>query len=468
MAPLRARCSVGMRDAPHAGVNEAHKRRDRAVVRGAFATGLARLVMAAASFVSLGIAARFLTEAEFGLVVTVISLSLVLTMFDLGVSGALTTRVARVHAFDNLPEIRGHMNHALLALTGIGGVLAVAGGTGAVVLPWHDWIGSEVAPAALVQSLIVMFAVAGMMLPAMVGVACLGGMQRYATVQLAGAAGGVAAAGASALAALTDPRPEVFVLAILGGPLVVYFSLTAWVMLAVLHGIRSPSGLALSQIKSMARASAYYAMYNAANTVSLGTSVIIVGAVSGFAEAAVLGVAVRLFSPIITVVASSGTRLWPSMTEAISRGDFGWATSRYRNGLIYVSGISAAVGITLIVVGPWLAELWVGPGLVPSRSLLAWTAAFTIAIAVTSQVGVVLTAVERLRARTVLAVVTAVIAVTTSVVLTQLIGAPGALIGATAACLGILLPGLALLARSSLRALEAPAGGVTDRSLAGH
>ena len=83
---------------------------------------------------------------------------------------------------------------------------------------------------------------------------------------------------------------------------------------------------------------------------------------------------------------------------------------------------------------------------------------FTVSIAVTSQVNTMLMAVERVRfAAVVLAALTAMAGVTASVVLTRSLGASGAAIGATAACLGILLPGIAVLARGSLRDLQTSA-----------
>ena len=74
------------------------KRRDRAVLRGAGASGIVRLITAASSYVTLGVAARALSKDEFGLVAMAMSLCLILTMLDIGVGGALTTRVAASHA----------------------------------------------------------------------------------------------------------------------------------------------------------------------------------------------------------------------------------------------------------------------------------------------------------------------------------------------------------------------------------
>lgn len=431
------------------------KRRDRAVFRGAIATGFVRVVTAATSFVTLAIAARVLTKDEFGLVAVLISIWLILTILDLGIGGALTTRVAMSHARNDLAEMRSHVNHALLVLTGIGALIAVVGTVSAVTLPWHDWIGGDLPERTLVWSLIITFVVSGLALPAATGIVCLSGMQRFVTGQSSVAAGGVAAVVASAGVALGDPSPEIFVLAVLGSPVAVSLGFTAWVVAGISRGLGPSGGFDAARLKSMLRASGYFAAYNGANMVSVGTSTLIVGSVLGLAEAAVFSIAVRIFAPIISVIAASGAQLWPPMTEAISRGDVAWVRTRYRGGMIYVIAISSAASLVLVGVGPWLAELWVGPTLVPSRGLMAWTAVFSIVVAATFQASVVLMAVERLRAVTALAMFTAVVSVGASVALTRSIGAEGALIGASATFVVILLPGILLLARSTLLALDA-------------
>ncbi len=232
---------------------------------------------------------------------------------------------------------------------------------------------------------------------------------------------------------------------------------TAWIMFGVLRSDDPVGRFEAVRFRSMVRASGYYGLYNVGNMVSMGTSTVIVGSVLGLAEAAVFSVAMRLFSPIITVIAAAGSQLWPPLTEAIARGDVGWARSSYRRGLIYVTAISVAASVAIVAIGPWFSSVWVGPDLVPSVTLFVWTAALTVVLAVTLQVGVVLMAVERMRGAAVLSVCTAVAGVIVSVLLTQAFGASGAAIGATVACLGILLPGSAVLARSSFRAIEAPA-----------
>jgi len=437
------------------GVGARAKRRDRALLRGAISTVLVRVTMVLTTFGTFAIAARVLTKDEFGLVAVLVSLWLILTMLDMGIGGALATRVAISHAHDDLVSIRMHVIHALVAMAGIGGLIAVGGSVSALILPWQDWISGDIPAGTLVRSLIITFVAAGAAMPAAVGYMGMSGMQRFATAQVSVAAGGVSALIASVLVALAHPPADVFLLAVLGTPLVVSLGYTAWLVFGVLRGVESAGGFEAARFKSMVRASGYYGLYNLGIVVSMGTSTLIVGSVLGLSEAAVFSVAIRLFNPIISVIAASGSQLWPAITEAIARGDIAWARTSYRRGLIYVAVFSFAASFAIVIFGRWFAELWVGPELVPPLKLLIWTAILTLVLTVTLQVGVVLRAAERMRGAAVLSLCTAVAGVVLSVPMSRAFGASGAAMGATLACLGILLPGLVVLARSSLAAFEA-------------
>jgi O-antigen/teichoic acid export membrane protein len=413
-----------------------------------------RVLQAASSFVTLGIAARSLTRDEFGLLAAMVSMMLILTMLDMGVGSALTNRLAASHGKDDPAELRLHVINGLVAMTAIGAVIAIAGAASTFAVPWHDWMGSgHVSPGALGNSLLMAFAISGLLFPASIGTAVLTATQRFTAAAASYAAGGLASAVVIAAVAPLRPPLEVFVLAILGCPLLVSIGFTVWVFSSLM---RSPAMAERSapEVGGLLRSSGWFALYTSAVTISLGSGPLIVDAVRGPAETAVFSVASRLLSPIVTVIMASGSLLRPSMIEAIARGDVSWARSRYRRGLCYNVVLSSALGATMILLGPRLAQLWVGPALVPSQSLFTWTAAATVATAATAQASVVVMAVERVREAALLAVVAALGSAVASVVLTRLVGVVGTPIGTLLGCTLVLLPGMALIARATFRSLE--------------
>ena len=433
------------------------KRRDRAVVRGTISTALVRVVMAASSFVTLGVAARSLTPDEFGLVAVMSSIFLLAMMLDFGLGGALTMRVATSHGRDDLSGIRSHVDNALPALACVGAAIAIGGTVSAIAMPWHDWIGGTLDSSTVSRCLIITFVVSGASLPAGVGVVTLSSMQRFTSAQASIAAGSIAAVVTTAVVAPLNPPPEVFLITILGSPAAASLGFTLWARFGVLRGL-GPFSFDRDQMASMLRVSGWYALYTVANTVTIGTGTIVVGSVVGLAEAGVFNVAVRLFTPVITVVTASGSQLRPGITEALTRGDVAWVRSRFRRGLVGVAAASSVMSVALVVFGRWLTEIWVGEDLVPSLSLLAWTAAFTMTLAVAAQYAVLLLAVERIRPAAALAVGTAAAAIGGSAFLAWTLGMNGAMIGAFAAILLIFVPGIVWLARGTMQSLVAAPG----------
>ena len=429
------------------------KKRDAAILRGVVASVAVRVISAGVAVLTLGIAARALTREEFGFVAALFSLWMILTMFDFGVGGALVTRVASTHARDAFDEMRAHVREALIALTAIGSLIAVAGAVSAFVLPWARWVGGTLPTATVRPSVILVFALAGAALPAAIGILTLTGRQRLATAQLGMALRGVLTLIATAAAAFMGLGPWAFVLAVVGPPTLVSLALTAWVVFGELRGVLAHGGVAAGSIKSTIRASAYFAVYVIGNTVALGTGTVIVATVLGPGEAALFSVASRMFTIAGTVVMTSGAQLWPAMTEAIERGDDAWARSRYWHGIAVAGLVTAAAGMGLVVFGRPIARVWVGSALVPPLDLLVWTAALTLVMTVASQAGVLLLAVDRIRELAAVCVVNAAVGVTASVLLTQSMGMSGAAVGAFLSCLVVLLPGIAALAHRALKGL---------------
>ena len=118
------------------------------------------------------------------------------------------------------------------------------------------------------------------------------------------------------------------------------------------------------------------------------------------------------------------------------------------------------MSLTLVVLGPWFTRIWVGEDLVPPLGLLAWTAAFTVILLIAAQYAVLILAVERIRPAAALALSTAAAAILGSVVFARTVGINGPMIGAAAAILVIFVPGITLLARDTLRSLDAEPGHV--------
>ena len=435
-------------------IGRKRRQRDRAIVRGIAATVAARVLSAAASLGTLAIAGRVLTKNEFGFLASVVALWMILTMLDLGLGGALTTRIAAAFGRDDAAAMSRHARDTLRALTALGVFLAATGSATTLFLPWARWLGSGVPTSAVTPAVVLMFVTAGASMPGVVGIAILTGTQRMATAQLAAALGGcltvLLAIGAGAL----HLPPWAFVVSILGCPTLVNLSVTAWIVLR-LPTPHPHGGTSRARIADTARASMYFALLNASSAVSLGTDTLVVAIVLGSGQAASFSIASRMYAMVFAVVSTSGAQLWPSLAEAIARHDHRWVRERYRHSIVTVTAVTAFAGLALVALGRPIARIWVGATLEPTLGVLAALAALTVAVCVAAQASTLQLATERVRPLAVLCCINAVIGTAASIALTEAIGPAGAAAGGLASCVFVLIPGVFALSRTTLRSLPA-------------
>lgn len=423
--------------------------RDRAVVRGIGATAANRVISAGASLVTLGLATRSLSKEEFGFVATVVSIWMILTLLDLGLGATLSTRVAAAHGRDDPDEMQAHIRDALHALAALGLLVAVAGSTSAFVLPWGRWLGGGLSSASVAPAVVVMFVTAGMTMPGVVGVSTLIGRQRLATAQFTGAAASVATIAVAAGAAAFNLPMWTFVVAILGCPAAVTVAVTVWILIDLPRS-RSQMRFSAARIAATMRVSGYFAIINASSAVTLGAGTLIVASIRGPGDAAVFSVASRVFGVVFAVIAGSGVQLWPALTEALGRDDVAWARARYRHGVIVVTLASFGASSVIVAVGRPLTRIWVGSSLVPSFSVLISLGLLTTIVCGAGQIAVLPLAAERVRPLAIVCIVNAVLGAGASVALTHAIGQAGAAVGGAISSLCILVPGVVLIARSTL------------------
>jgi O-antigen/teichoic acid export membrane protein len=428
--------------------------RDRAIRRGGLATVIARLVMALASVLILAVAARSLDHREFGLVATLASLYIVVGYAGLGLGGVLLTRLAAARARDDHAAMRQLMTDAITALGIIGAALGGLGVLSVWVLPWHTWLGTDGLPRSEVDFTVgLFFVLSGISVVTIVGTSVLVAVQRLATDQIWTAIGGLAAMLLAIGAAALDLPPWGYVAAITGGPALTAAGRATWAIVIEYPYLR-PAGFARldRRLWTFVKSSGYLGLINVAAALSLSIDVVVVAAVKGSSSAAVFSVASRMYLLLGTVVGLVGRQVWSALTEAITRGDFDWARSRYRHAIVFV-GASVGVGsLALLGAGRFLARLWVGPDLVPPWSLFIIFTGYTIYITVISQASVLLMATERLKLLAVVGILQTPVNLVASILLTKSLGLTGPVVGSLITHIALVAPVIVILTRQSLRA----------------
>jgi O-antigen/teichoic acid export membrane protein len=442
--------------------------RDRAIRRGGVATLRARVVTAVVTVLILAVASRSLTHAEFGIVSTLASLYIVASYAGLGLGGVLMTRLAAARGSDDHPAMQRHMSDAVTALGIIGGAIAALGTVSVFVLPWRRWLGAPHLPQGEVQLAVgLFFLFAGFSIITIVGSSVLVAMQRLATDQTWTAIGAVASLLLSVAAAALDLPPWGYIVAITAVPGIVAAGRATWAIVVEYPYLR-PRRLARldRHLVEFMKSSGYLGLINISAALSIGVDAVVVSAVMGASAAAVFNVASRLFLIMSTVIGLVGRQVWSALAEAISRGDYGWARSRYWRAIIAAFTIMTVGSGLIVALGRPISHVWVGSGLEPPISLLLAIGGFTIFSTVATQASVLLMATQRLRTLALVGLVQTPINVIASVYFTRHFGLVGPILGSTVAAVPILTPVLFVLTRRLLRGLEAPPSGIAEQNAA--
>lgn len=152
--------------------------------------------------------------------------------------------------------------------------------------------------------------------------------------------------------------------------------------------------------------------------------------------------------------------LWPAFGEALARGDFAWARVTLRRALLATVGLTAVLGMGLVVFGGWLSEHWLGTGYAPTLALLVGMAALNLLLIVAWNLSGVLVHGSYLRRQAGLYTVAAVLALGLKLALVRWWGLPG-VVWASVIAFGLVYAPMAFrLAREAVRGPISKAGGL--------
>jgi len=143
--------------------------------------------------------------------------------------------------------------------------------------------------------------------------------------------------------------------------------------------------------------------------------------------------------------------LWPAFGEALARGDFGWVRVTLRRALLGTVGLTAVLGLVLVVFGRWLTRVWLETEYVPPFSLLVGMAALNLLLILAWNLSGVLVHGRYLRRQAGWYTVAAVLAFVLKLVLIRTWGLPG-VVWASVIAFGVIYAPMALrLAREAVR-----------------
>jgi len=117
--------------------------------------------------------------------------------------------------------------------------------------------------------------------------------------------------------------------------------------------------------------------------------------------------------------------LWPAYTEAVARGEMAWAEKALRRTLKILLVAVGIPAVLLVILGPWLLNLWVGSKITASFPLLLGFGVWTITLAIGASMSMFLNAVNIFGFQIICNTLALIVSLLAKILLTRSFGLPG-------------------------------------------
>jgi O-antigen/teichoic acid export membrane protein len=436
--------------------NERHRR----VLLSAIASAFAKLISVATALISVPLTLHYLGAERYGLWMTISSLTAFLAFADLGIGNGMLNLIAAAHGRDDRSAIRGFVSSGFFALGLVSiGLLSLLGLTYQFV-PWsalfnvHDSLArEEVGPAIAV--FLTCFALA---IPMTIVQRVQMALQRSFLSSLWQCLASTIGLIGVVVAIRHEASLPWLVFAFVGAPLFVS-ALNSIFFFVFLQPELSPARSVISQkvALQLMRTGGLFLVLQIVAAVTYASDNLVISQLLGASAVASYAVPERMFSLITMMLSMVLAPLWPAYGEAIARKDIAWVRAILRRSVSMAVIIAFFASFSLVLIGPWLMQLWVGSVVLPTMTLLVLLAFWKTIEAGGNAISVFLNGAHVVRLQVILATLTAVSALSLKLWLIPILGIPGAVLAtilaflvSTVFPLSILLPRLLISSNSPI------------------
>lgn len=373
--------------------------RYRRALLSSLASATAKVANLIVLLVSVPLTLAYLGEARFGLWMLIASLPTVFALLDFGVGNAVVNVAAGSTAVGQSGRRWERATSGLFLLTVVGALVAVAGVLSTHFLSW----GSLIKDAHLLNddeirdSAAVFFLLLGLSFPLSLIQRLYYATQRGYVASIVSTCASIASLLALPLLARHEASVSILLLSTYG------FQVFANVLLIsglLKREMLSPpkSFLTFSQdCKSLLHAGWFFFVLQAGYTIGWGTDTVLVSAILGSADVALLAIVTRVFQLVLMPLALANQPLWPAYAEAASRKDTAWIRKTLKYSLSATLGLSGLLSLLLFVAWDWILSVWLDRAIAVRSEIVLLFAAWTTIQCVANAFSMFLNGVNLLR-----------------------------------------------------------------------
>lgn len=380
------------------------------------------------SFLSVPLTIRYLGAEQYGAWVTIGSLLAWLSLTDFGLGNGLTNAVTTAAGQDRPDLARMHLSNGIFLLT------VIAGATALVALaawPFIDWaalfgvkspearaeIGPAVAAALTIFLLQFPLGMAGKVYLA---------YQEGRIGSYWGAAGNVLSLVVLLIVTQTHGGLIWLVIAMAGTPLIVNIASNLW-MFTLHRPILSPRlrHVEFGAMRSLSKVGGKFFLIQILSLIVFQTDNLVVGHYLGSARVPEYSLTYTLFSYTSLPQSALFSYLWAAYTEAIARKDIAWVSRTFHLNLVLGMVFTAVAVLGIAAIAQPFIGWWTRAAVMPSMTLIAWMAAWSLINAFTNPIACLLASAAHLRTQIIYSAIAAAFNVPLSIFLVQQWGVSG-------------------------------------------
>lgn len=413
-------------NSPEGRANERHRR----VVLSAVASALAKIISVSTALISIPLTLHYLGPERYGMWMTISSLAALLAFADLGIGNGMLNAIATAHGRGDRVSIRGYVSSGFLVLSVISfGLLSLF----AAAFQFISWsaifnVRNDIAKQEAGQAVAVFFICFALALPMTIVQRVQMALQRSFLSSLWQCLASTFGLIGVLIAIHYKAGLPWLVLAFVGAPLVVAI-FNSIVFFRYMQPEISPTRHAISKASAiqLVRRGGLFLILQLVAAVTFASDNLFIAQMLGASAVADFAVPERMFSFIGMILAMALSPLWPAYGEAIARGDISWVRHTLRRSITISVSMAFMFSFSLVLLGPWIIELWVGKAVNLSMSLLIGLAIWKTIEAGASALAVFLNGAHVVRIQIIVSLTTMFLAIGMKILLIPIIGVSGSI-----------------------------------------
>ena len=411
---------------------------EHTAIRRAFLSGAgAKIGTVFLNFLSIGFALRDLGPDGFALILTLYNMIAIVGFLDFGIGNSIITSVASAAGLERDATIRQTLSNAFAVLSTVCALILLLG------LPVGWFALDHVLPGLSHTSTVVVFIFVvscAVAIPASLGTKlAIAFHYGYANSMTFFSSSAVTCALCGLGVVLGMPTPY-YALTFFAVPPIANAVQTALIVTR-LSEFQRPRASECSKGEQLIliRGGIPFMVLAMAGAATYQTQTLVILSTLGTTAATNFGIAVRVFTALITLFSSGLQQTWGGLASALGRGDTRWAQVTFFKVLALTLATSTICCLFLISARTVIFALLSDGQAIPSAGLLSVLSVWTVYNLAMTQVSFLLNSADRVWLQAALSALMAIVAVPLSVVLAKLLGPVGPVLATLTTHISLLL-----------------------------